>query len=83
MSKKKRVVKFETDKKTAKEAKAVFAAMGLDMQTGLNLYLTQVIASQGLPFIPTASAPEEEKITEEIVPAKQTAACEAKAEAAQ
>jgi len=79
MSKKKRVIKFETDKKTAKEAKAVFAAMGMDMQAGINVYLNQVIRSHGLPFIPTATEPEEEQITEEIVPDKQAADCAAKA----
>ena len=54
-AKKKATISFKTDKATAKQTKAIFAAMGLNMQSGLNLYLKQVVAHQGIPFKPTTA----------------------------
>lgn len=59
MSAKKRVtVSFKTDKETAKEAKAIFGALGMNLSTGMNVYLKQVVASEGLPFTPSAKVAE-------------------------
>ena len=38
------------DKKTKKEAQKAFQSMGLDISSGIKLYLTQVISRQAIPF---------------------------------
>lgn len=58
---------IRTDKEVKEQADAVFAALGLNMTTAINLFLRTVIREQGIPFsikldVPndlTASAIEE------------------------
>lgn len=58
---------IRTDKEVKEQADAVFAALGLNMTTAINLFLRTVIREQGVPFslkldVPndlTASAIEE------------------------
>jgi len=38
------------DNTTKKQAEAVFAALGMNMSTGINIYLTQVARSRSIPF---------------------------------
>ena len=41
------------DPKTKAAASKVFAAMGMDLSTGIKIFLTQVATEKGLPFTPT------------------------------
>lgn len=45
-------IQVRIDAKTKKQAQTVFEKMGLDLSSGVKLYLTQVIREQGLPFTP-------------------------------
>ncbi|KND50865.1 MAG: hypothetical protein AB202_00465 [Parcubacteria bacterium C7867-007] len=45
-------IQVRIDAKTKKAAQIVFENMGLDLSSGVKLYLTQVIREQGLPFVP-------------------------------
>ncbi|WEV68218.1 type II toxin-antitoxin system RelB/DinJ family antitoxin [Bifidobacterium sp. ESL0769] len=48
-------INFRTDEETKEEANSIFAKLGLDMSTALNMFLQQTINDQGLPFKPTLS----------------------------
>jgi DNA-damage-inducible protein J len=45
-------IQVRVDAKVKKEAQTVFENMGLDLSSGVKLYLAQVIREQGLPFTP-------------------------------
>lgn len=54
-------INFRTDEKTKEEANELFAKLGLDMSTALNMFLKQTIHDQGLPFAPSLrDVPNEE-----------------------
>lgn len=46
-------LQIRIDEKTKKQAKKIFASLGLDMSTGIKLYLKQVMIRKGLPFLVT------------------------------
>ena len=48
-------LQIRIDKKTKEQAQKTFSAMGLDMSSGVKLFLTQVVISQSIPF-PVVSA---------------------------
>lgn len=48
------VINIRTDKGVRDEAKKVFSKMGLSTSAGINIFLHQVVAEKGLPFIPTS-----------------------------
>ncbi|OGZ04834.1 MAG: hypothetical protein A2845_05070 [Candidatus Lloydbacteria bacterium RIFCSPHIGHO2_01_FULL_49_22] len=48
-------LQIRIDKKTKELAQKTFSAMGLDMSSGVKLYLTQVVNKQAIPF-PVVSA---------------------------
>ncbi|MFD1393815.1 type II toxin-antitoxin system RelB/DinJ family antitoxin [Lacticaseibacillus jixianensis] len=45
------------DKQTKEEARQVFAEMGMDFTTGINIYINQVARDHKLPFTPSAVDP--------------------------
>lgn len=45
-------IQVRVDAKVKKDAQTVFENMGLDLSSGVKLYLAQVIREQGLPFTP-------------------------------
>lgn len=45
-------IQIRIDKKTKKDAQALFEDMGLDLSSGVKMYLAQVIREKGLPFTP-------------------------------
>lgn len=45
-------IQVRIDAKVKKDAQTVFENMGLDLSSGVKLYLAQVIREQGLPFTP-------------------------------
>lgn len=45
-------VSFRTDSETKAEAMSLFADLGLDLSTAINMFLRQSIACNGLPFTP-------------------------------
>ncbi|MDB5264606.1 MAG: hypothetical protein JWN64_177 [Parcubacteria group bacterium] len=45
-------IQLRIDEKMKKAAQSVFEKMGLDLSSGVKLYLAQVIQEQGLPFTP-------------------------------
>lgn len=45
-------IQIRVDSKTKKEAQKVFEDMGLDLTSGVKLYLAQVVREKGLPFTP-------------------------------
>jgi DNA-damage-inducible protein J len=46
-------VNIRIDEKTKKAARKTLEAMGLDLSTGVKLFLNQVVIAQGIPFNPT------------------------------
>jgi len=50
------------DPKICRKAEKVFAAVGLDLQTALEVFLRRSIVCKGLPFPVTAVPPEEEPL---------------------
>jgi DNA-damage-inducible protein J len=45
-------IQLRIDAKTKREASKVFADLGMDISTGMKLYLRQVIREKSLPFRP-------------------------------
>jgi len=45
-------IQIRVDSKMKKNAQALFEDMGLDISSGVKLYLAQVIRDKGLPFTP-------------------------------
>lgn len=56
-------IQIRVDQKLKSEASKIFKSMGLDMSTGVKLFLSQVVNTKSIPF-PVMSAdfwPEEKK----------------------
>ena len=45
-------INFRTDAQTKRSAEKLFAALGLDMSTALNMFLKQAVREQALPIRP-------------------------------
>ena len=43
-------IEIKTDDKIVKEASEIFEALGLDLATGIEIYLRNVIDKKGIPF---------------------------------
>jgi len=48
----KTTINVRTETATKREAQKVFKRMGLDLSSGVNLYLTRVVQDKALPFTP-------------------------------
>ena len=44
-------IQVRIDEKTKKKAKKVFKDMGLDISTGIKVYLNRVVKDNGIPFV--------------------------------
>jgi DNA-damage-inducible protein J len=49
-------INIRIDKKIKKEAAYTLSELGLDMSTAVKMFLSQVVAEQGIPFTPKRSA---------------------------
>ena len=58
------------DNTTKKQAEAVFAALGMNMSTGINIFLTQVARSRAIPFALELNSDPVERRMREAVNAK-------------
>lgn len=58
------------DEKIKTKAMQILAERGLNLSTGINVFLRQVIEEKGLPFIPGDSALLRKKYDREVVLAK-------------
>lgn len=62
-------LQIRIDKKTKNKAQKTFRAMGLDMSSGVKLYLTQVVREQTIPFPITSAnywpAPKKQQLIKE------------------
>ena len=45
-------LQIRIDKKTKEKAKKIFSNLGLDMSSGVNLFLSQVVNTESIPFEP-------------------------------
>lgn len=50
------------DAEVKKQAQELFADLGLDLSTAINIYLKKAVAEQGIPFEVTREIPNEETI---------------------
>lgn len=48
-------LQVRTSKKRKEKARKVFEQVGLDLSSGVNLYLEKVITTQSVPFIPATT----------------------------
>lgn len=64
------IINIRTDEKLKKEANKILQEMGLDMSSGIKLFLTQVVLTKTIPFpVKTANGftiEEEERILKDI-----------------
>lgn len=63
-------VQTRIDKETKNAAMAAFKAMGMDMSTGISIYLSQVAHDQRLPFTPSAADPLDATLADAIADVK-------------
>jgi addiction module RelB/DinJ family antitoxin len=61
------------DNTTKKQAEAVFSALGMNMSTGINIFLAQVARSRSIPFVLELSGDLIERRMREAVNAKVSA----------
>ena len=61
------------DYSTKKQAEAVFTALGMNMSTGINIYLAQVARSRAIPFVIELSGDPLERRMREAVNAQVSA----------
>ncbi|MCR5767210.1 MAG: type II toxin-antitoxin system RelB/DinJ family antitoxin [Lachnospiraceae bacterium] len=52
-------ITVRVDDNVKSEANSILKAVGLDMSTAINVYLKQVIRSNGIPFVISADIPNE------------------------
>lgn len=50
------VINIRIDKKTKDSAQKTLSSLGLDLSSGIKLFLNQVVTENGIPFIPTKDA---------------------------
>lgn len=50
-------VSFRTDRKVKEKAKSLYASMGMDLSTAINIFLRQSILENGMPFKITREKP--------------------------
>ncbi|MEK7653244.1 MAG: type II toxin-antitoxin system RelB/DinJ family antitoxin [Patescibacteria group bacterium] len=58
------LVQARVDKKIKRQAAKIFNSLGLDLSTGIKIYLAKVVRDQGVPFLLTTEngfTPEQEK----------------------
>jgi len=55
---------------TKKQAEAVFTALGMNMSTGINIFLSQVARSRSIPFVLELNDDPDETRMREVVNAK-------------
>lgn len=53
---------IRTDPDVKKQAQSIFADLGLDMSTAVNMFLRQTIIHQGLPFDVKLEKPNDETV---------------------
>jgi len=67
-------IQLRIDKKTKKKAQEIFTKLGMDLSSGMKLFLSQVIRTKSIPFIARTAngfTPEQEQlILDEIADAK-------------
>ncbi len=69
-------IQVRIDSKTKRDAQKVFKEMGLDLSSGVKMYLNEVLRTQSLPFTPrTANGfteDQEQTILGQVAQAKKT-----------
>ena len=50
------VINVRIDKKTKDSAQKTLSSLGLDLSSGIKLFLNQVVTENGMPFLPTKDA---------------------------
>ncbi|KRL47887.1 type II toxin-antitoxin system RelB/DinJ family antitoxin [Lacticaseibacillus manihotivorans] len=63
-------VQARIDKQTKDAAMAAFKAMGMDMSTGISIYLNQVAHDQRMPFTPSAADPLDATLADALADVK-------------
>ncbi len=59
------LVQARVDSKIKRQAKKIFSDLGLDMSTGIKIYLAKVVSDKGVPFpllTENGFTPEQEKM---------------------
>lgn len=54
---------FRVDKNLKKQADELFKKLGLNTSVALNMFLTQSVREQSIPFVPTMNVPNEKLLT--------------------
>ena len=50
-------ISFRVDKKLKEEADELFKSLGMNTSVAINMYLTQCVAEQSIPFVPSRRIP--------------------------
>ena len=50
---------FRVDKNLKQQADTLFKKLGINTSTALNMFLTQSVREQSIPFVPTMNVPNE------------------------
>lgn len=61
-----RKIEINTDEQLIKEASKIFKELGLDLSTGIDIYLKQVVDKRGIPFEVTLEANDSELGLEDL-----------------
>ena len=60
------MIEIKADEQLIKEASEIFEALGMDLETGIEVYLRQVVDKKGIPFEVTLEAKESDSVLEDL-----------------
>lgn len=60
------MIEIKADEQLIKEASEIFEALGMDLETGIEVYLRQVVDKKGIPFEVTLEATESDSVLEDL-----------------
>lgn len=60
------MIEIQADEQLIKEATEIFKALGMDLETGIEVYLRQVVNKKGIPFEVILKATESDSVLEDL-----------------
>ena len=60
-------IKIKADEKLLKEASEIFEKLGLNLSTGIDIYLKQVVDKKGIPFEVTLESTDSDSVLKDLI----------------
>lgn len=60
-------IKIKADEQLLKEASEIFEKLGLNLSTGIDIYLKQVVDKKGIPFEVTLESTDSDSVLKDLI----------------